>query len=58
MRRALPMDVRALLSEDSDESVRARVAWNRKTPKTLLQRLAADVSSVVSEPARRQISRI
>jgi hypothetical protein len=45
----------AQLAEDTDDGVRARVAYNAKTPDALLQRLTGDPIVQVSNAARRRL---
>lgn len=55
-RRALPDDLFDKLAGDSDETVRARIAWNKKTPKAILVRLSEDRCPLVSEPAKKRLA--
>lgn len=55
-RRALPSDVFDKLAGDLDETVRARIAWNKRTPRAILLRLSEDPSSIVREPAINRLS--
>jgi hypothetical protein len=44
-----------ILSRDSDARVRERVAYNRKTPRHILERLVRDESEHVAEIAHRRL---
>jgi hypothetical protein len=41
---------------DPDETVRHRVAWNAKTPESILEQLTVDPSAIVSEAARARLA--
>jgi hypothetical protein len=54
-RHQLTAEMFAALAKDSDEGVRARVAWNKKAPQEIVNQLSLDVSSIVAEAASRRI---
>lgn len=55
MKRSLSHQQFFKLSIDDDESIRAMIANNKKTPISILERLLLDTSEIVSEAARNQI---
>lgn len=55
MKRSLTEEQFLKLSLDKDESVRNLVASNRKTPFSILERLATDECEIVSHSAREQL---
>lgn len=54
-KRKLTADLFDLLSRDPAQCVRERIAWNAKTPRLILSRLAADVDERVAAEARRRL---
>ena len=54
-KRKLTDDLFDLLSRDAAPSVRERIAWNAKTPRMILFRLANDVDERVAAQARRRL---
>jgi len=55
MKNKLSSELYTLLSEDHDDGVRARIAHNKNTPRTVLQKLAKDPSRLVAESAAQKL---
>lgn len=51
MKRKLTPDLIEYLSQDEDETVRQRIAYNAKTPRRILAMLANDKSTIVAAAA-------
>jgi hypothetical protein len=56
MKRKLDGQLFDLLSRDEDESVRSCIAWNRKAPLPILERLSVDESPLVAKAAQERLS--
>ena len=55
LKRSLSQQQLLKLSCDEDDSVRALIANNRKTPRAILEQLLHDESQIVSEAASKQL---
>jgi hypothetical protein len=55
-RHQLTEEMFVALAKDEDEGVRSRVCWNKRAPRSVLEQLARDNSSIVAEAARRRLT--
>jgi isopentenyldiphosphate isomerase len=55
LKRKLDEELFLELSQDSDEDIRRRIAYNQKTPKSILEILINDKSEHVAEAARKRL---
>ncbi len=57
-KRKLSEDLFELLSEDSSEIIRQTIAYNKKTPVRILQKLLSDPEEMVREAASRRMDNL
>ena len=55
-KRKLDRELFDLLSKDVDESVRQRIAYNKKTPLDVLEQLSTDTSDLVASVAKDRLN--